>query len=39
MVDGGGGVIRGGTIDLLLRTAERLFNTGALDTAAGTEQK
>lgn len=39
MVDGGWGVIRGGTIEPLLRTVERLFNTGALDTVAITEQK
>lgn len=28
----GGGFIRGGTIEPLLRTVERLFNSGALDT-------
>lgn len=31
--------IRGGTIDPLVRTAERPFNIGALDTVAKTEQK
>lgn len=38
--DGGWeGFYQGGTTDPLVRTAERPFNTGALDTVEKTEQK